>query len=224
MAIMTCLVPHNRDILVRDMGTRADSPNNGHPFHDTDLELDLGNDGRENMDGRRSSVIQRPSLTMAPTTTMSHLELVQQPPVFVCHFLNCNAVLELNKETLLAHLVQVHGYEFQKGTQVNCLWHGCWCSPRAFRPGRCLDMPHCAHVEDLFGHIWERHLHFRWVCPQCDRADWVDERSRDRHRHNCKGRPTGQNPVRCGLCYQAFGTELMLLAHISNCNGTPNVV
>jgi hypothetical protein len=153
---------------------------------------------------------------------MSHQELTHQPPVFVCHFLNCNAVVWLNREALLTHLTQVHGYQFQKGATANCLWHGCLCSPRAYRPGRCPDMPHSAHVEDLFGHIWERHLHFRWVCPQCDRADWMDERSRNRHQDICTGRPTGRNPIRCGKCYKAFGTELMLIAH--DCSGTPNTI
>jgi hypothetical protein len=151
---------------------------------------------------------------------MSHLELVQQPPVFICLFQNCNTVIWLNRESLLAHLDQIHGYEFRKGFEAVCLWNGCLCSPRAYSPGHCPSYPHPAHVEDLFGHIWERHLHFRWACPQCDRTDWMDERSRNRHQENCTGRPTGRNPIRCGQCYQAFGTELMLSAH--DCSGTPN--
>jgi hypothetical protein len=151
------------------------------------------------------------------TTAMSQEELTSQgPPILICRFGPCGAKVRVDIDSLTRHLLEVHGVikADKKKAQV-CQWTGCRCSGRAFRVGRCPpgEGPHAAHVENIPEHIWERHLHFRYVCRQCDRAEWSDRSSLDRHSKKCTGRVS----VRCARCFRPFATELDLVLHASTC-------
>jgi hypothetical protein len=167
---------------------------------------------------RRDRAIASPSSTSLSTMSsppITPFELSQPQAVFICHFAGCNTVHPVNKDILLQHLLAAHNYQYQRGVQVACLWAGCICAGRAYRVGRCPEGPHPSHVEDLTEHIWDRHLHFRWVCPTCDRADWADRASLVRHMQTkpCPGRAA----VRCVKCYQAFASEHLLAVHNAQC-------
>jgi hypothetical protein len=147
-----------------------------------------------------------------PTPLLTQRELLSIQPVFLCRFNNCNTFHPVDHEILTQHLAAAHGYEYTRKTRQDCLWAGCLCSSQARRLD-CQPHPHPAHVENLVEHIWERHLLFRYVCPRCERADWVDRSSLDRHLQRC----AGQTPVRCPRCFFAFPNEQSLIAHDALC-------
>jgi hypothetical protein len=151
------------------------------------------------------------SFDMLPTRLVPD-EISHQPPMVVCRFGPCGAFVRVTLEELTRHLTEVHGVlKADKKRPQMCQWTDCKCSGKAFRVGRCPsgDISHPAHVENIPEHIWERHLHFRYACKQCDRADWADKSSLYRHSRKCIGRVS----VRCGGCYAAFPSELNLMVH-----------
>jgi hypothetical protein len=129
-------------------------------------------------------------------------------PSFVCRVHGCGEAVVVRQDSVSRHLRVAHG--IKKGQVTYCPWEGCVCAARAWRVDRnCAPNPHPAHVQDLAGHIWERHLGFRFVCPSCDRVDWADRSSLNRHLPKC----TGRMPARCAGCYAAFGNQLELIKH-----------
>jgi hypothetical protein len=148
---------------------------------------------------------------LVPPPPMGNQELAKQhQPVFLCHFDGCNTFHLVTKDSLVQHLEAAHSYNYQRGVPASCLWTGCSCAGRAYRIGHCPDGPHPSHIEDLAEHIWNCHLHFRWVCPNCDCADWQDHPSLVSHmQNNCPGRIG----VRCGKCYYKFLSEHDLAVH-----------
>jgi hypothetical protein len=140
--------------------------------------------------------------------------------------------VNVSLDALKKHMSAEHGI-IQKKTEYVCYWVGCQCSPQAYRIGRCPGpietvvtatattttpantvsttiTAHPAHVKNLPEHIWERHLGFRFVCVACDKADWKDASSLQRHQD---GQCRGRSAVRCGMCFNVFSSELELVTH-----------
>jgi hypothetical protein len=81
--------------------------------------------------------------------------------LFRCLWAGCRQLLSLSKdaarECLRAHFRIEHKKALIITKDQECMWGGCRC---ASRPSRCQDRPrdHVAHVEDLFNHVFKRHV------------------------------------------------------------------